>query len=193
MNSNKIPGLVAALASALVLSSPALGQEAGMEDSSADTGDAGGGGGGGETFTSGGQVDQWRIGGGLHLMIRGGALGGVRGFADFPLHQFFTLGPEVMIGGGGGGALFTFNALPKGRLPMLVGGKLLEPYVAVPMGLAVFTGGGGAAFNWGVMPGCSYFFNDFIGAHVELGVNGFAGGGGGFAGFAMNLGVQFLM
>jgi hypothetical protein len=152
----------------------------------------GGGGGGGGGLASGGQVDQWRLGGGMHLMVRGGAIGGVRGFADFPLHQFFTIGPEIMIGGGRGGAVFTFDALPKGRIPLMVGGKLLEPYLAVPLGLAVFTNGGGAAFSWGVMPGCNYFFTDFIGAHIELGVNGFAQGFG-FAGFAMNLGVQFLM
>lgn len=192
MKSNRQLGLVAALATALAVSSPALAQETAPADTSGSA-STDGGGGGGAHITSGGAVDQWRIGAGMHLMIRGGAIGGVRGFADFPLHQFFTVGPELMIGGGGGGAVFTFNALPKARIPLEVGGALLEPYLAIPLGLAVFTGGGGAAFDWGVMPGCAYFFNDFIGAHVELGVNGFAGGGGGFAGFAMNLGVQFLM
>jgi len=187
MNTKSLLGTIAALVMALALSSPAFAQEA------AEGGDSGGGGGGG-AITSGGQVDQWRLGGGMHLVIRGGAIGGVRGFADFPLHQFFTIGPEVMIGGGRGGAVFTFAALPKVRIPLLVSGKLLEPYLAVPLGLAIFTGfGSTAAFHWGVMPGCQYFFNDFIGIHGELGVNGFAGGGGGFAAFAMNLGVTFLM
>lgn len=192
MNTKSLLTPLAVLVTALMLSAPALAQEEASAEAGGETGGEAGGGGGSVAITDGGVVDMWRIGADFHLLAGGGgAAAGLKGFVDFPLHQFFLLGGEFSFAGGFGGALFEFNVKPTGRLPLSVGSGVLEPYITIPMGLAVWTGGGGAGFAWNVLFGSAYFFNDFIGIHGDLGVGGVTTGFG-WSAFQLNLGAQFL-
>jgi hypothetical protein len=181
-------GLVAALATALALTSTAFAQ-----DPAAAPADGGGGSTSSVQIADGGIVDMWRLGGDLHLLFGfGGARAGLRAFADFPLHQFFMLGGEFSLAGGNGATQFQFDVKPTGRIPFNVGNGILEPYITAPMGLGVWTSGIGAGFAWNVLFGCAYFFNDKIGVHGDLGVGGVTNGFGGGGAFQLNLGAQFL-
>lgn len=171
------------------------------------------------------RLDATRVAGGFHLGFSGefdtDGLGdpdlestpGVHIRGDFPIHEFFAIGPMFVFGGwqtepmdaadAGRNKYLDFDVFARGRYAFEAGPNFIDLYVGMPLGFTLDfvsddlsdTGIDKAGFGWniGLWFGGHFIFTDEWGLLVELGwfrnwVNHDVDGFGDFEG-AVNQGV----